>query len=519
VVTALLAVVLTGPAAVAETARSLPAFVRATRAAGDADGYVVTPGGRVHRSCVFGIPTGARVADGRVTAPDGQAFELPTCSYPPRPAAGRSEVERRGRVAAPVPALDGWVASVGATSVDLGQGQRWFTAQSGHLIVPPLPASGASGQTLFLFHSLSQSAAIGTGILQPVLQFGASAAGDASETWMLGSWFVDAPRGVTLYSLLIPASPGDDFFGKMESTVCGPVGCQSSCDASGSCYWKITSRNNTTSQEVVLYTVQGPFDRAEKGVLEVYGVHVCDQLPAEFGVFTSVFTAQLSSRSPFGELVTDKLKWNNWAAGGTPRCTLTATSPISPMANLRLGGDGFIASPPELAAARPVPATGRVGLALLGLLLSLMALVTVRKRASLTALLVLLSVPPALVGCDDGPGALVDLPGTAASPAQLVSDAAVEEEPVPPAPAAAAATGACPLPDPTGGGCVAAHDHSQGCHADGVCRPLCAASDYEVLCRASASGQAPPPPSAELGCTAVRIPTGASWLLYCCPCR
>jgi hypothetical protein len=198
------------------------------------------------------------------------------------------------------------------------------------------------------------------------------------------------------------------------------------------------------------------------------------------------------------------------------------------MANLRLGGDGFIASPPELAPPTPVPDLSHAKLTLLGAALALLGGFAVRKRASLAALVVLLSFP--LVMAEDGSGMLTDLPGLAAGPAYAVSDAAGALESAPaPDPTAVSAL-ACQLPEvaeTAGGSCTASRPHSLLCGADatgrapdGGCRALCAASAYEVLCRSADDRLTqPPPPSAALGCTAARIPTDGHSLVYCCPCR
>jgi hypothetical protein len=78
--------------------------------------------------------------------------------------------------------------------------------------VPPPPAS-SSGQTLFLFNGL-QNTGPGYGILQPVLQWGPSAAG-GGRYWSVASWYVTS-RGQAFHTPLVRVEPGDELVGVME---------------------------------------------------------------------------------------------------------------------------------------------------------------------------------------------------------------------------------------------------------------------------------------------------------------
>jgi hypothetical protein len=59
---------------------------------GDLSGYIPTPAGWYHRSCVHQVDNGAFVeGNGRVHRPDGTSYVLPTCAYPKRMTISASE--------------------------------------------------------------------------------------------------------------------------------------------------------------------------------------------------------------------------------------------------------------------------------------------------------------------------------------------------------------------------------------------------------------------------------------------
>jgi len=79
-------------------------------------------------------------------------------------------------------------------------------------IVPSIPASN-DGQTIFLFNAVEVTA--GTDIMQPVLQYGTSAAGNTGG-WSIANWYVWLDnQGYTQYGVsdLLPVSPGTNLQG------------------------------------------------------------------------------------------------------------------------------------------------------------------------------------------------------------------------------------------------------------------------------------------------------------------
>jgi len=80
--------------------------------------------------------------------------------------------------------------------------------------VPPEPAT-QSGQTIFLFNGI-QNSGNNFGILQPVLQWGFSAAG-GGPYWSVANWYVTS-GGQALYTPLVQVNAGDNLTGIMDWT-------------------------------------------------------------------------------------------------------------------------------------------------------------------------------------------------------------------------------------------------------------------------------------------------------------
>jgi hypothetical protein len=76
----------------------------------------------------------------------------------------------------------------------------------------PEPPKGRHRQTLFLFNGL-QNSGPNYGILQPVLQWGVSAAG-GGDYWSVASWYVTS-RGQAFHTPLVRVAPGTLLVGEM----------------------------------------------------------------------------------------------------------------------------------------------------------------------------------------------------------------------------------------------------------------------------------------------------------------
>jgi len=175
----------------------------------------LTPIGWGHSSCVHIVQNGAHVrriepTDGsssyKVENPDGSSEILPRCHFQFQSAFEQTESEFEG----------GW--------------QVWSTYQSptsfdsflGLFTIPDTPQTYVS-QTLFMFTGLQNFNWIPGPdqptppdqfeIIQPVLQYGPSAAG-GGEFWTLASWYVTIDAGYIVSNLSQVAS-GDVVFGNM----------------------------------------------------------------------------------------------------------------------------------------------------------------------------------------------------------------------------------------------------------------------------------------------------------------
>jgi hypothetical protein len=119
-------------------------------------------------------------------------------------------------------------------------GRKWITYASWNTtgtpvssftntwIVPP-PSAVQSAQYFFLFNGIQNS----EWILQPVLQWWASAAGGGSS-WAVASWFASGPGGPAAWSSLVPVSPGDILTGIIPITAqTAEYGFSYSCEFQG----------------------------------------------------------------------------------------------------------------------------------------------------------------------------------------------------------------------------------------------------------------------------------------------
>nr|GAT47983.1 predicted protein [Mycena chlorophos] len=125
--------------------------------------------------------------------------------------------------AAKSPLETGWI-----TYADwLNQGSSAISSFTTTWTVPPVPAAN-NGQTVFLFNSIEPNS--GNAILQPVLQYGPSAAGGGSY-WAVASWYLVGSS--TFYTNPVKVSAGATLDGIITLT-----------SSSGSNYNYVTSFTN-----------------------------------------------------------------------------------------------------------------------------------------------------------------------------------------------------------------------------------------------------------------------------------
>ncbi len=167
-------------------------------------GYVFTPGGYVHNSCVHAVANNARIdhaghvyENGVLTATYGQ------CPYPRIELSDRSGAD--GEASAPIPNApipsDGphsWLF----THQSPPAGQFW-TGLYSEQTVPEPPKS--EGQTIFYWNGLEANDKSWLG--QPVLQWGPSQGPGGGNYWAIASWVI--LNGQAIYTNLVTVNSGD----------------------------------------------------------------------------------------------------------------------------------------------------------------------------------------------------------------------------------------------------------------------------------------------------------------------
>lgn len=271
--------------------------------AGVPEGYVITPFGYFHPSCVLKVAKGETLlAKGRILQrADGTLKNIPECAYPHYAASGAIVAASATKVESPT--INGWVESESVTtSTSYGEiVADW--------VVPPAPASIA-GQTVFFFPGMEDSNDV-VSIIQPVLQFGPSAAGGGNN-WAVASWNC-CPSGTADFSTLVSVNEGDVIQGTVEST-CG-TGTES-CST-----WNITTADETTGGSTALSNSPSEgqtFNWAFGAVLEAYGIAQCSNYPSNGGIF--FFNLALYDYN-FNQISSPGWSGTDWASGATPQCS------------------------------------------------------------------------------------------------------------------------------------------------------------------------------------------------------
>jgi hypothetical protein len=248
------------------TAGSLSA---ATRPANVPLDYVVTPNGYFSPDCVQVVHANELLqADGSIRQKNGTIRARVQC--------GRAHFDRQGHSIAPTavgpvsqasgthaiePTYTGWIESVNfENGSNVGRLRASWR-------VPSAP-NDAENQTVFFFPGLEQSPNVQS-ILQPVLGWN----GFGDHAWSIASWNC-CTAGTTTHTDPAAVSPGDEIVGDTYS-LCG-VGVYD-CGS-----WSIVTQDTTNGRSVTLNTApQGELQWVFGGVLEVYGVANCNQLPPQ----------------------------------------------------------------------------------------------------------------------------------------------------------------------------------------------------------------------------------------------
>jgi hypothetical protein len=241
------------------------------------EGYVITPFGYFHPSCALRVAEGETLlADGRVEHADGSVdASVPVCNYPHYTATGLLVTADTKGVSGADPTVNGWLEAIWATTAtSYGKISATWT-------VPPPPNTN-DGQTLFFFPGFEDYNDV-ISIVQPVLQFGPSAAGGGSY-WAVASWNC-CMNGIAWNSPVLNVNTGDTILGTITST------CKAGLESCAK--WNVISEDNTTGKQTTLAKTPSEgqvWNWAFGAVAEVYGVDQCGDYPANADV---VFTVRL----------------------------------------------------------------------------------------------------------------------------------------------------------------------------------------------------------------------------------
>jgi hypothetical protein len=233
-------------------------------------GWVQVPGALVRPDCVHEVPNGATVALGEDGQPTGDVtlkgqFIAHYNSCPEAQISTRhleSAVNKPGHT--PGTPFNGWVED-SQQNLSLAGGDN-IDLEDGYFYVPNAPS--VKGGLIYLFNGIAPAAQ--NWIIQPVLQYGVGAAGGGNY-WAIASWAGGGPTNTYFHSPLETVNAGNLLFGFSEQT------------AGGSTIDYFIEADDTTTGAYSWLTVSSSgiqWTDAYEGVLEVYNVNACDQLPS-----------------------------------------------------------------------------------------------------------------------------------------------------------------------------------------------------------------------------------------------
>jgi hypothetical protein len=270
------------------------------RPAGVPDGYVITPFGYFHPSCVKQLTVGETLlAEGPVIQhADGTFENVVPCVYPHYTA--RGEIVIAGAAGTEPPKIGhSWIESADATTTTS------YGALTATWTVPPVPASN-DGQTVYFFPGLEDIDDV-VSIIQPVLGWNA----DFGGAWGIASWNC-CPSGITVESSPVRVNPGNEIKGTMkDACAAGTLSCSK---------WNVTSEDVSTGHHTTLSNTPSEgqtFNWAFAGALEVYNVVQCSDYPANGSLtFSDVALYDYN----FDRISNPGWAMTFWATGLTPQC-------------------------------------------------------------------------------------------------------------------------------------------------------------------------------------------------------
>ncbi len=291
--------------------------------AGVPAGYVATPVGYFHPSCLVHVNGNETLGtNGTIVAQTGKARATSVCSYPHFDAAGKPTIAAAAGRMNYAPGIGGAQPAVKPDTLPVvkpldaeADVEGWSLAQYSTFnpgvsrlqtswVVPPTPAQ--AGQVLFFFPGTETlDGKDGGTILQPVLAY-------ENAQWFVQSWNCCEGGGNAEYGDSVPVNPGDTILGTNTGTSChSDTGI---CDN-----WHIETKDERTGQasEFDTSSFGHPHDWIFGGVLEVYSLTSCDQVPTTGQLTYDNFA--ISDINGNGINVPG-LSWTNWVINSLANC-------------------------------------------------------------------------------------------------------------------------------------------------------------------------------------------------------
>ena len=260
------------------------------------DGYVITPFGYFHASCVQSLAKGERLlADGRLQHADGNIEpNVAVCNYPHYTRGGIPLTAETNNA----PEINGWIESA---SITTGSATKSYGALIAVWTVPPQPSAN-DGQVLYFFPGFEDINSTQS-ILQPVLQWN-------QGQWSVASWNC-CLNGIATNSSGVGVASGDRIYGSITSS-CPPA--TLSCAT-----WNVLSLDLSTGESTTLSSTPSEgqvFNWAFGGVLEPYYVIRCDDYPPNRQLSFDEITVFNQALHPISDP-----KWSgSFNSTATPQC-------------------------------------------------------------------------------------------------------------------------------------------------------------------------------------------------------
>jgi hypothetical protein len=287
----------------------------ATSPAGVPEGYVITPFGYYHPSCVNQLAKGdvLHQDEQSIVRASGVVYKIPTCAYAHYRADGEKVFGDERAVKQP-DISHAWVEYAGVTT----------TGSYGYLYsfwnVPPAPTNN-DGQTLYYFNGMEDYDDV-VSIIQPVLGWNS----DFASAWGAASWNC-CVSGTVTEGTPVQVSSGDLIFGYMfDNCAAG----KKTCTSWDVVTWDLT--NGKFSELVDTSNFGQTFNWGFGGVMEVYNIAQCGDYPSapaggySGGSAAINFYNQGLFNNKFVEIADPKWEIST-TSGLTPSCTYGGSLP------------------------------------------------------------------------------------------------------------------------------------------------------------------------------------------------